>query len=316
MRIALNAAAGLVHAFCATEAPLGLPEEISDEFRAEVLPAAGEDGALATRDGRVQKISDAAALVDRLNAQQPEVRVDFDHESEPRARTHRGSTAAEGWLSAFQLEANGAITALFKLRNWALHRVRSREFRYTSPAVWMNQENEIMQVSSVALVNNPNFVLQALNNDAPTDPSNPPAAGDVAARETAANERMEAAERLMMNAATRAVDQAIADKRLAPAQKDFVLNSIKTHAEGIEKGIEAFEAAFPASSPTPGLNNLDRRVGPRGAPDTDTAAPAIRTPQGIKADDESLELHARVAAHARDRGISYRDAVVELGALS
>ena len=172
----------------------------------------------------------------------------------------------------------------------------------------------MMGMSSLALVNDPNMVLEA-NNDgaaAEADPS-------LDERERRVGDREKAAERLMMNAAERSVDAAIESKRLAPAQKDFVLNAIRTHGEGIEKGIAAFEAAYPAAADTstpPALNSLDRRVAPAGAPAT-TEAPAVRFrgPQGVPVDEEGLQLHAQVAAHARDRNVSYRQAVMELGAL-
>ena len=121
----------------------------------------------------------------------------------------------------------------------------------------------------------------------------------------------------MLNAATRVVDAAIAAKRLLPAQKEFALNAIANHTEGVEKGIEAFEAAYPAeTSSSPALHQLDRRVAPRGAPAAGPASAAgIMVSPGVTVDTEQLTLHAQVAAHARERGISYRDAVLELGAL-
>ena len=85
----------------------------------------------------------------------------------------------------------------------------------------------------------------------------------------------------------------------------------------MEKGIEAFEAAYPAeTSAVPAVNQLDRRVAPAGAPAAGpSSAAGIMVSPGATVDSEQLTLHAQVAAHARERGISYRDAVLELGAL-
>ena len=268
-----------------------------------VIPAPGPDGRLAARTGPTQRVSDPAALAAALNAQHPDVRIDFDHQSEPRSRTFRGSTAAEGWAKNFRVAAGGAIEAALELSSFARHSIESGRYRYLSPAIWFEKDTgEVIGMSSLALVNNPNLQLRLNDGEQPS----------IENRERRAAEREEAATRLMMNAAERSVDAAVQDKRLAPAQKGFVLNSIRTHPDGIEKGIEAFEAAFPAGSPA--LNSLDRRTAPAGAP---AAAPAARFhgPQGAAVSEDGLQLHAQVAQHAQQRGISYRQAVMELGAL-
>ena len=283
----------------------------SVEIVRTVIPPPGESGELPTRDGRVMRVSDPAALAAAINAQDPAARIDFDHQSERLSPTFRGTTAAEGWVKDVRATADGAIEAVLELSSWALRSIEQGRYRYLSPALLMHAETrEVGGMSSLALVNDPNMSLQA--NNAETGAGAP----SVDEREQKVAAREAAAEKLMMNAAERAVDSAIAGKRLAPAQKEFVLNSIRTHGDGIEKGIEAFEKAFPAGEATPALNQLDRRVGPIGAPGGG-AAPAVkfRGPLGVDVSDEGLTLHAQVAAHARERGISYRASVMELGAL-
>ena len=315
MRFALHAADDRqgkdLHAFIG-EIPAVADGDESNEQIVDVLPPPGADGLLATKDGRQYRVSDPAMLVERLNAQMPEVRVDFDHQTERQSHTYRGSTAAEGWVSQFRVAANGAIQAVMALSAYALHRVRSREYRYLSPAMWYGKDGEITGFSSLALVNNPNMPLPAINDDAGAT------AEDLEARETQLQAREEAADKLMMNAAERVVDTAINEKRLPPAQKEFCLNAIKAHTGGVEQGIEAFAKAFPAEAETPALNQLDRRVGPRGVPaGTGSAAGTeFATPLGrTMVDQDQLAMHSQVTEHARKQGISYREAVLQLGAL-
>ena len=283
----------------------------STEIVRTVIPPPGENGELPARDGRVMRVLDPAALAAAINAQEPGVRIDFDHQSERVSPTFRGTTAAEGWVKDFRARADGAIEAVLELSSWARRSIEQGRYKYLSPALLMHAKTrEVEAMSSLALVNDPNMLLQA--NNAETGAAAP----SVDEREQKVAAREAAAEKLMMNAAERAVDSAISGKRLAPAQKEFVLNSIRTHGDGIEKGIEAFEKAFPAGESAPALNHLDRRVGPIGAPDGGAAPAArFRGPLGVDVSDEGLTLHAQVAAHARERGISYRQSVMELGAL-
>ena len=279
-----------------------------------VIPAPGEDDKLPTRDGRVQRVMDPAALADALNARSVGVRIDFDHQTEPASRTFRGSTASEGWAKSFRATADGAIEAVLELSSWARHSIEQGRYRYLSPALWHNKDTKVVEdMSSLALVNNPNMALALNDAGGDRDPA------DLDEREQVIADREKAAERLMMNAAERAVDTAISGKRLAPAQKEFALNAIRTHADGIESGIEAFEKAFPAEGgeARPALNQLDQRIGPAGAPggSQTTPAPSFVAPLGRSVDEESLTLHSQVAAHAREHNVSYREAVLQLGAL-
>ena len=278
-----------------------------------VVPAPGEDGKLKTADGTVMRVSDPAALAASLNAQETGVRIDFDHQSEPSSPTFNGSTAAEGWVKNFRATADGAVEAVLELSSRAREAIAEGRYKYLSPALWCDERarrrGEVIGMNSLALVNNPNMAALSLNNAAGGDDDS-----SLDERERRVAEKEKVAEQLMMNAAERSVDAAIEGKRIAPAQKEFVLNAIRTHGDGIEKGIDAFEKAHPADAAASALNNLDRRVGPTGAP-TAGAAPAVkfRGPLGVDVSEEGLTLHAQVAAHARERGISYRQAVVEFG---
>ena len=303
-----------LHAVCA-EAPVVPDGEGGATVRAVVIPAPGAGGVVPTRGGAVHRLPRPAQLAAALNAQEVDARIDFDHESEPASKTFSGSTAARGgWLSDFRAEADGAISAALALSAEAAEKLRRKLYRYLSPGLYLKRGGEIVAISSLALVNNPNMRLDAptLSADGEGDADARDAA--LREREAAIEQREAAAEQRALNAATAAVDTAVEQGRLAPAQKGFALGAIKTHADGIEGGIAAFEAAYAA----PAMGGLDKRTGPRGAPPSDGAGRGARfeAPPGFDVAEEDVKLHAQVSAHARKRGISYRDAVVELGALT
>lgn len=308
----LNAAAAdprelILHAVCA-EAPVVPDGEGGVKVRAVVIPAP-VDGVVPTRGGTAHRLSNPAQLAAALDAQEVDVRIDFDHASEPSAKTFAGSTAAVGWVSEFRAEANGAISALLALSAEAAEKLRRRAYRYLSPGLYLAKRgSEIVAMSSIALVNNPNMQLTAPEMHAADDGDDDRDAA-LQAREAAVEKREKEAEERALHAATAAVDRAIDGGRLLPAQKTFVLNAIQAHADGIEAGAAAFEAAHAA--PVPGLDALGKRTAPRGAPPGGAEVKANwKPPAGYDVRDEDLALHAEVADLALKRNISYRDAVV------
>lgn len=300
--------------------PLSAPDADSAAPRAVVLPApAAAGGELPTLDGRTQRVPDPALLADTINGQPIEVRVDADHQSEPISPTYHGSTHAYGWLRDFRAESDGSISAEFHLMDIGAALLRSRAYRYLSPALLL-RENEVVGISSVALVNNPNLLLEApaVHNETSTQPDEQqssaaadPPAGD---REAALNQREAALNQRELRAAEAAVDRAVGSKRILPAQKEFMLNSIRRHPQGIAPGLAEFETAIGAAGVSSAAADLDRRTGPTGAPPSAPTSPAVVGPVGYRPSDnqERLQMHARIADHARSQKIAYRDAVVEL----
>ena len=297
----------ILHAVCA-EAPVVPDSEGGAKVRAVVIPAP-VDGVVPTRGGSAHRLSNPAQLAAALNAQEIDVRIDFDHASEPSAKTFTGSTAAAGWVSEFRAEANGAISALLALSAEAAEKLRRRAYRYLSPGLYLAKRgSEIVAMSSLALVNNPNMPLDAPAMHAADGDDDRDAA--LQAREAAVEKREKEAEERALHAATAAVDRAVEEGRLLPAQKTFVLNAIQAHADGIEAGAAAFEAAHAA--PVPGLAALGKRTAPRGAPPGGGAKAKANwePPAGFTVRDEDLQLHAEIADLARKRGIDFRAAVV------
>ena len=310
-----------LHAVCVA-APAVPDGDGGAQVRCTVIPAADARGVVPTRDGRVYRMPDPARLAVALNGQELAARIDFDHESEPQSKTHTGKTEAKGWLSDFRAEANGAISASLDLSAEAADRLRKKAYRYLSPALFRGRDREVAGLSSLALLNNPNMPLVAPvvnSNGGPMgDEENTPTAEEQQAREDALEKREKAADERDLNAATAAVDRAVEDERLLPAQRDFALNAIQAHADGIVAGIDAFEAAYSAETAEVDTNALQQRTAPAGAPKKKAGgdAPAFRMPAesaGYQVAAAALDLHARVAEHAQGAGGSYRDSVLELG---
>ena len=127
----------------------------------EVIPAPNAAGVIAGKDGRRYRVKSMAALAQRIAAQEVAPRVDFDHRSERISPTFSGSTAADGWVKSVAVNSRGGINAVMELSSWALNELRRKAYRYLSPALMHDADMELMGLSSVALVNDPNFHLPA-----------------------------------------------------------------------------------------------------------------------------------------------------------
>ena len=301
---------------------LGAEGDAPKPVRIEVIPPPGAGGVLPAADGRVQRVRDPAALAAALNAQAHAARIDRDHRSEPSAQTFAGTTEAEGWLSNFSLNHRGGISADADLDDALVKVLRAKRYRYISPALLLDAD-DVVGLSSIGFVNNPNLAIESPRINSGVDMNADELKtlkNDLDARETKLAEREAAATKLLENAAERAVDAAIGAHTILPAQKDYHLTAIKTHTGGIDQGIAAFNAFVSAGADSAAQDVskvLTQRIAPRGQPPTGRGdqAPAFTPPSGwAPPSDERTALHARIAAHATERGISYRQAIVELGA--
>ena len=202
-----NRAAGPALALQALSPP---EREGSAEVVRTVVPAPGADSRLETQDGRTHRVSDPAALAAAIDAQDVGVRIDFDHQSEPMSPTFQGSTAAVGWARRFRAAADGSIEAVLDLSAGARRAIEAGQYRYLSPALWVDDETgEVISMSSIAILNNPNMQLAFHAADGGGGGGDPdPAARErrLAERERLLAEREAAAERQMTAAAQRSVD--------------------------------------------------------------------------------------------------------------
>lgn len=146
-----NRAAGLTLALQALSPP---ERDGAAEVVRTVVPAPGADGRLETQDGRAHRVSDPAALAAAIDAQDVGVRIDFDHQSEPMSPTFQGSTAAVGWARSFRAAADGSIEAVLDLSSLARLAIEGGQYRYLSPALWVDDETgEVISMSSIAILN-------------------------------------------------------------------------------------------------------------------------------------------------------------------
>ena len=129
------------------------------------------------------------------------------------------------------------------------------------------------------MVNNPNLPL-----DAPT----------LHSRQAAVAKREAAVERAMNRIAQSTVDQAILNGWVPSHAREYHVNVIRQHADGIEAGIDAFEAFVNTSIGAGAASHASRFTVPRGY----HAAPG-----------ERLALHSRVSEVSRSQGITYREAL-------
>ena len=271
-----------------------------------VIPAPGAGGRIPSRDpDRPVTISDPAALVAALNAEYPAVRVDRDHRSERVSPTFAGDTAAEGWIEEFRLGPDGAIEGRMQLGAQARAAVQAKRYRYLSPALYQDftRDGEVHGMSSVALVNDPNLIFSRTIHSG---------AGD----DKGADKLTERYKAL----AARTVDAAIARGAVAAAQRGYHLAAIEGHGEGIEAGLQAFEAAFPEAggagdaggTAAPGV--LGQRVAAGtergGVPAQHTAAHYERPPEVGAPSEQRLAMHHEIQALARERRIPYREALM------
>jgi phage I-like protein len=138
----------------------GVPEWI------ELLPK----GALIKgRDGRTFKVSDVQSLVDATLAYNSgrDIVVDFEHATDKAAPEGRPAPAS-GWISALEVR-DGAIWGRVAWTKTAHAMIAAREYRYTSPVFYhekteAGQAAEVFVIARVALTNDPNLTLTALNS--------------------------------------------------------------------------------------------------------------------------------------------------------
>jgi phage I-like protein len=170
---ALNASAGgaagesVARAIC-LQLPVteGVPEWIP------FLPAPDAQGRIIGEDGRSWTIKDMRALAARVKRKLP---IDINHSTELAAPKGFESPAA-GWMlpSQFDVRADGSLWVKPEWTKRGLNALESRDYGFVSPTFdFDTRTGEIKRLVSVALVNDPNLTLPALNQRQTTDEENP-----------------------------------------------------------------------------------------------------------------------------------------------
>lgn len=118
------------------------------------------------KDGRFFILENAQALVDRMNLRieklgaHGEVLFDFDHKSED----YDWDSSASGWGIKHEVR-DGAIVSKMRWTDGGSADIQSGARRFLSPVFWVDSQNRIVDISSVALLNKANLLLPALNRE-------------------------------------------------------------------------------------------------------------------------------------------------------
>lgn len=132
----------------------------------ELIPAANANGIVQGRDGRWWRMTDPKAVAGSFDLALP---VDINHASEL-AAPKGGEAPARGWVEALEVR-NGAIWGRIAWNADGRAAVADKKYRFLSPVFRFDPKtHEIQRLTSVALVNEPNFNL-ALNRA--SDQENP-----------------------------------------------------------------------------------------------------------------------------------------------
>jgi len=133
----------------------------------ELIPAPGANGLVQGRDGRWWRMPDAQAVADQFDL---DLAVDINHASELKA-TKGEEAPAQGWVDALEAR-NGAVWGRIAWNDDGRQAVAGRKYRFLSPVFKFDPDTrQIHRLTSVALVNDPNFPL-ALNRA--SDQETPP----------------------------------------------------------------------------------------------------------------------------------------------
>lgn len=130
-----------------------------------LLAAAGE---IQGRDGRAFSNSDPSNVVAEFAANAADIPVDVEHSTHLQAPAGNPAPAV-GWVTALDARADG-VWGQVAWNATGAEQIRSRAYRYYSPAYLLDAAKRITRILSVGLTNTPNLKLPALNQErAPTE---------------------------------------------------------------------------------------------------------------------------------------------------
>ena len=122
----------------------------------QLLPAGPT---LTGRDGRAWKLGDPARLVAQFA---PPFVVDYEH-AQDKLAVNGQEAPAGGWVEALEVR-DGEIWGRVDWTPRAKVAIAAREYRFISPAFTYSPDGEVQALIGASLVNRPNFVMTALNN--------------------------------------------------------------------------------------------------------------------------------------------------------
>ncbi len=127
----------------------------------QLLPAGPT---IAGQDGRRWTLDDPAALITAFQQRQAPLVVDWEHASEHRAPQGLEAPAA-GWIDQLEVR-DGTLWGHVDWTPKAAQQIQQREYRYLSPVfTYRKDTHQVVALTSVALTNQPNLNLTALNRE-------------------------------------------------------------------------------------------------------------------------------------------------------
>ena len=126
------------------------------------LVPAGTD--IKAHDGRKFSNSDPQGVVDRFLKDPRDLAIDYEHAGEIRAPEGKEAPAA-GWVVAMEIR-DGAIWGRVEWTPRGAESLRTREYRYISPAFRMAKKNhKVIELVSAGLTNRPALDMPSLAHD-------------------------------------------------------------------------------------------------------------------------------------------------------
>lgn len=274
-----------------------------------VIPAA-DGAAVVGRDGR-GFVADHQAAIRALATSGMDIPIDWEHATE---RWDVERAPAAGWIGELFVGDQGHLLGRVQWTPAGRASVESREYRYTSPAIYTDGDSKIVAVVSVGLVNRPNLHVPALNSESmPMPPTQTPAlfAACLAALALTESSTPEDVERAMHKARTPdpekwapRADLVAQTHRAKLAEEELA----KLKAATLDAEIDAaLDAATEAGKITPASRDL-HRAQITGAADARAGLELFRKINALapaivdgKAQGTGATAEDRLAAHANER---------------
>jgi len=252
--------------------------EIVEQFSSEVPGDAPEliqllpAGRITANDGRVFVLRDPEAVIRNSGASGLDLPIDYEHQNDDPARRTNGPVPAAGWIKELIAKPDG-IWARVEWTETARAHIRKREYRYISPALYLdNGSREVTRIKGAGLVHTPALSLLALAREDETagygeiaraldlpetagmpeilaaiserKPNAPETAVPMEAVQELLADRNEKATRLREIEAERIVGDAVEQGYLTPAMRPWALTLCAADPEGFETFMKASEPAY------------------------------------------------------------------------
>lgn len=141
-----------------------LPQMQADTPLPEWLPVIPA-GTFSGRDGRTW-INSAPQSVVTASFRYPKLPVDIEHATE--IKGPKGEEApAYAWVDTMRVNDDGSIDARVEWTQDGEALIRSKKYRYYSPAFFNAADGQVTRLSSIGLTNKPNLYFPALNQENP-----------------------------------------------------------------------------------------------------------------------------------------------------